>query len=531
MRLVHLTRLLAVAAAAAALVLGLLPGAAPPRAHAATLFGHDISWPQCPASQGGFGLPLPPADGQFVIIGLTRGLPFTRNPCLADQVQWLRDNPRPAHAYTIPAFPTAAQLTTYGSQGPWSTATRAGRLSNVGYAAARHAIDSLRSVGFAPPTIWIDVEPRPAQPWPSDTAAQRRENRYVVEGQMRAVRDAGFSYGLYSFSSGWSEITGGWRLPGVPVWATAGRLDYPDEALDRCRQPSFSGGRVLLSQWTDDVRDYNRTCEPYEFTRLPVPASTLSNSTNDMDGDWANDVLARNLVTNELLLYRGDGRGGWRGSTRVGTGWANLDLVETAGDLTGDGRTDVVARSRTTGDLLLYRGAVGGGLLSGVRVGTGWQNMNALVAPGDVTGDQRPDLLARHRLTGDLWLYPGDGAGRWLPGRRVGTGWLGMSSIIGPGDVDGDGAPDVVARRAADGDLLLYRGDGAGGWRGATRIGTGWQVFRQILGPGDFNGDRTVDVLAHDARTGDLWLYPRSTTGWLPRVRVGTGWNALSPVV
>ena len=83
---------------------------------------------------------------------------------------------------------------------------------------------------------------------------------------MRGLRDAGFSYGVYSYLSGWQSITGSWRLPGVPVWATAGRLDYPGEAQDRCRQASFSGGRVQMAQWYDDTRDYDLTCDPYTFT-------------------------------------------------------------------------------------------------------------------------------------------------------------------------------------------------------------------------------------------------------------------------
>ena len=62
---------------------------------------------------------------------------------------------------------------------------------------------------------------------------------------------AGFSYGVYSNASGWQTITGSWWLPGVPVWATAGTLDHPNEALDKCTQPSFSGGKVYLAQWWD----------------------------------------------------------------------------------------------------------------------------------------------------------------------------------------------------------------------------------------------------------------------------------------
>jgi hypothetical protein len=510
-----------------AVLLGTAPAVAPP-AEAATMFGHDISWPQCPTTQGGFGLPLPPTSTQFVIVGLTRGLPFTENPCLQSQVDWTRQFGKPAHGYAMAAFPTAAQLSTYGTQGPWSARTRSGQLSNVGHAEATFALASLRRVGFSPPVVWIDVEPRTQQPWPTATTAQQRENRLIIEGMMRALRDAGVAYGLYSYSSGWRSITGSWWLPGVPVWATAGRLDYPTEAEDRCVQPSFSGGPVFISQWYDDTRDYDRTCGTYAFTPLPIPPSSLTGSTAEFTGDWNNDVLARRPSTSELWLYPGDGRGGWRGWGPVGFGWGAFDVLETPGDFDGDGAQDVLARSASTGDLWLYPGDGRGGWRPWGRVGNGWQIMDAMVGPGDFDGDQRVDVLAREAVTGDLWLYPGNGRGGWLGPVRVGNGWQVMNAILGPGDFNGDGTADVLARKAATGDLWLYPGNGRGGWLGPVRVGNGWQVMNAILGPGDFNGDRTADVLAREAATGALWLYPgNGHGGWLPRVRVGTGWNAL----
>ena len=501
-----------------------------PTARGAPLYGHDVSWPQCSEEDGGFGLPLPPTATRFVIVGLTRGLPFTENPCVDDQMAWVRANGKPAHAYTMAAFPTAAQLSTYRSQGPWSSSTRAGQLSNVGYAEARFAVGTLARLGPSPPVAWIDVEPRAAQPWPTGTASQQRENRYVVEGLMRGLRDAGLPYGLYSYLSGWESITGSWRLPGVPVWATAGRLDTPTEALDRCREASFSGGRVHLAQWYDDLRDYDLTCDPYAFTPLPMPASTLSGSTAEFSGDWNNDVLARVSATGDLRLYAGTGRGTLASGTRIGAGWGIFNALETPGDFDGDGTQDVLARERSSGDLWLYRGNGKGGWLPRVRVGTGWNTFNGLIGPGDFDGDQRVDVLAREATTGSLWLYRGNGTGGWLPRVRVGTGWNSFNSLIGPGDLDGDGATDVLARERSTGSLWLYRGSGSGGWLPRVRVGTGWNLMTALVGPGDLNGDRTADVLARDA-SGGLWLYPRSGSGtWLPRVRVGAGWNALNAV-
>lgn len=253
-------RVLMTALLTSLLAWGALPAT---QAHAATQYGYDISWPQC-------GRDLTPLqNGDFMIIGLTNGLAFTENPCLQAQVGFATQNAIPVHGYAMATFPNATQLTTHGSSGPWNSSTRAGKLSNVGYAEAQYAINSLSRIGWRPDVVWIDVEPRPKSPWPGATATQRIENRYVIEGLVRGLRDAGFGYGFYSYTNGWNEITDGWSLPGIPVWATAGKLDYPNEALDRCSQASFSGGKVYLSQWYDDVQDYDRTCGDYAFTKLP----------------------------------------------------------------------------------------------------------------------------------------------------------------------------------------------------------------------------------------------------------------------
>src|SRR3954452_14473919 len=124
-------------------------------ARAATTYGNDVSWPQCSVAEGGYGLPMPPTDAAFVVVGLTKGLPFTRNPCLASQVAWASTNGVPAQAYTMAAYPTNSQFRSQGATGPWSSSTFTGKLANVGYAEARYAVAALAAVGFRPPVVWV----------------------------------------------------------------------------------------------------------------------------------------------------------------------------------------------------------------------------------------------------------------------------------------------------------------------------------------------------------------------------------------
>lgn len=473
---------------------------------------------------------MPPTTTQFVVVGLTKGLPFTENPCLGSQLTWVRTNSKPAHGYTMAAFPTASQLVSYGSQGPWSAASRAGQLSNVGYAEASFAVATMARNSFRPAMVWIDVEPRTAQPWPTATAAAQRENRYIIEGVMRGLRDAGFSYGLYSFTSGWASITASWYLPGVPVWATAGRLDYPTEAQDRCVQASFSGGRVYLAQWYDDVRDYDITCSNYALAALPMPGSVLSGATADFNGDWNNDVLARVTATNQLRLYAGNGRGTFGAATTFGPGWDAFDALETVGDFSGDGYGDVIAREPSTNLLWLYLGNGRGGWWTPRVIGNGWNGYDVIVGPGDMNGDQKVDVVARETATGRLWLYPGNGSAGWLPRILIGTGWGAFNTLLAPGDFNGDGTADILARERATGLLWLYPRNAAGGWNPRVLIGNGWNSLPAVMSPGDFNGDRTADVLGYDT-AGLLWLYPRTPHGtWASRIQIGHGWNSINAI-
>lgn len=234
-------------------------------------------------------------------------------------------------------------------------------------------------------------------------------------------------------------------------------------------------------------------------------------------------VVARDRRTRQLWLVntRRDGTAGRVRNT--GTSVPKANLVLNAGDWDGDGRGDVITRSRTTGRLLLHRGTGTGQLRAATTMSrTSFAAVRLLAAVGDMTGDGRPDLLGQP-VRGAMRIYPGNGA----TGFRV--GYVAHSAIsaisqLGVGFYNGDGAPDSVLRRA-DGTLVLYPGNGPGGLTGGTRVGFAGRNYDWVVAVGDITGDRRPDLVARAAVTRKMWLLPGSREGFVSRrlFRIGMG--------
>lgn len=272
-RALVLTALLAVLLTVLSGLAGTSAGSAAISTVPATVVGGDVSWPQCPVGMGirerrSLGLPLPGTRAQFVVIGLTNGPAFTPNPCLAQQVEWARSRALPTSAYAVATWPTARQLAIHGATGPYAGTTRLSRLRNVGYTEGTYNLARLAAVGLTVPHVWIDVEHYPVRPWSGD----RRANRAVVRGIVRAYQDAGLQTGFYSTTLQWPDIVGPVRW-GLPEWHTAGPRSKA-VALTRCTEPSFQGGPIVLAQWWTADADHDVVC-PTD-PAVPDPASFFS---------------------------------------------------------------------------------------------------------------------------------------------------------------------------------------------------------------------------------------------------------------
>ncbi len=116
---------------------------------------------------------------------------------------------------------------------------------------------------------------------------------------------------------------------------------------------------------------------------------------------------------------------------------------------------------------------------------------------GDVTGDGRPDIVSYHNGAGLVIVRPGNGAGSF--GAAVNTVVSQVVSAGGLGDVDGDGDLDVMLTfygNPSDYAQTFYNnGTGTFSPGSSVNLTSGPQVFHSEPVLGDIDGDGDLDML------------------------------------
>jgi hypothetical protein len=169
----------------------------------------------------------------------------------------------------------------------------------------------------------------------------------------------------------------------------------------------------------------------------------------DFDGDGFVD-----LVYGDGRVFFGNGGTAWTPGPQLGAAQQTLGVA--AGDFDGDGRADVVLGGYYQNRLRAFRGNANRTFTS---ADTGLPNGPTLgghdVLLQDVTGDGHLDIV---------WdrVYAGDGLGNWSVDTGVG-GNSGVGFGVAAGDLDGDGAMEIVHANANQG-FAVHRHLGGNTW-------------------------------------------------------------------
>ena len=220
---------------------------------------------------------------------------------------------------------------------------------------------------------------------------------------------------------------------------------------------------------------------------FPGPARWTRLSAGQMSGTPQADLIGVGPMGKQLLVMANNGLSNYQAQVATNIKNTGLTMLINAGDWNRDGKPDLIARDSTRDRLVLYAGLGNGQFRPAVLMSKGWKPFVNIVGVGDVTGDGRPDLMGRTR-SGPMTIFPGAGstrfqapilaptsmrtfnqigAGSWRPGSMPTSSIYGPGGgfvpfvgtrgritspynwVVGPGDVDGDGRADLVGRDPA----------------------------------------------------------------------------------
>ncbi|MFF3373640.1 FG-GAP repeat domain-containing protein [Streptomyces sp. NPDC002680] len=234
-----------------------------------------------------------------------------------------------------------------------------------------------------------------------------------------------------------------------------------------------------------------------------------------------------------LTFHPGTGTGGFSGNRTTGGGWPTGIKAIPFGHLGGSKCNDVLVRM-ANGALRLYTPSCNSPVLPNTSHTTlatsGWTQHDILTSPGDLTGDGRPDLIARKASTGAVYLYKGTSAGKLSGAVALYADWKGYKKIVGAGDLDGDGIGDLLAQDKAD-NLYRFNGTGRGTFTARTKLFGSWGAsYNAVVGVGDITNDGKADLVARDT-AGNLYRQSGDGKGSFgARTKIGSGWGTYKSV-
>ncbi|MFI9325796.1 FG-GAP repeat domain-containing protein [Kitasatospora aureofaciens] len=232
----------------------------------------------------------------------------------------------------------------------------------------------------------------------------------------------------------------------------------------------------------------------------------------DFTGHGRADIMARDNSNGNLLLWVNNMNGGFQAPRVVTGGWNFTET--TVGKFHNNGRLDLIAKG-TDGSLYMWDGNGDGTFGAPHKVTDGWNFTQTAAA--DFDGDGNVDLIAKG-VDNNLYMWPGHGDGTFGGSHVQTSDWNYTGTRAA--DFNNDGKADIMARDAA-GNLNMWLHNGGGSFNSAAVLTNGWYFTQTAVG--DFDGDGKVDLIGRDDSNGNLLMWPGNGDGTFGASHVQTG--------
>lgn len=261
---------------------------------------------------------------------------------------------------------------------------------------------------------------------------------------------------------------------------------------------------------------------------LGPDAQPVAVAVGDVTGDGRADVVTANrfapspIASGTLSIAAGEA-GGFAEPVQIplGDGEGGPDEGDppglvAIGDVTLDGRADIVVSLAIGNAVVLLAGREEGGFADAVRVPVA--SGPIAVAIADVTGDDRADIVTANAIDNSVSILPGH------PSGEVGfdvTDAGRYPHSIAAADLDGDGDADLATANAIGGDVSVLLSDGSGGLVAAGDFAV--DPFPTWITSADLDGDAALDLVTANGSGTVSVLIGDGAGGFAPAIHFDAG--------
>jgi hypothetical protein len=270
--------------------------------------------------------------------------------------------------------------------------------------------------------------------------------------------------------------------------------------------------RVLVYPGSGPNQTFGGGVVPLEFL---IPGAPRAVSVGDLNGDGRNDMVVSAFESNRFVVVTDYSLGvpaGGSGTTPVT--YQSFDVVvssapslSTIGDVTGDGRPDLVACLGSHASMVVVPQLANGTLGEQLQFDATGLPLRPFI--GDLDGNGKNDLLVLSGLGDRINLWLARGTGDLIGARNYDTG-LPSAPWLAGADFDRDGQPEVALASIDSSLLKIMRRRSDGALEVVQAIDVGTPLFQ--VRTADLDRDGRIDIVA-SAVGGMKLLRNRSTRG------------------
>ena len=280
-------------------------------------------------------------------------------------------------------------------------------------------------------------------------------------------------------------------MTGRPCLADMNADGTPDIVV-ACGSPeSPEGGYVVVL-----LNDGNGRFEP-AGGRVLVGPSARRVAVGDFSGDKIPDVAAVEHDSYNVTVLINNGRGGLEPApfspVAAATGTSPHTHDVACADVDGDGRPDILTANADDNTISVLLNTAGGGMTPAAGSPAAAGRHPYSIATGDVNADGAVDLVMPLLDGNEISVLIGDGRGGFRGGGRHRVGARPAYTAVA--DVNGDSRPDIIATHDDHGIVDVLLGDGAGGFAAGPGSPARFRLPVWGAAAADIDGDGKTDLV------------------------------------